>query len=50
MNNKLFYESPFAELIFVRFEENILSGEPTANPFEAEENATYDDRSGESWW
>ena len=25
MNNKLIYETPMAELIFVRFEENILS-------------------------
>ncbi len=27
MNKKLLYETPFAELIDVRFEENILSGE-----------------------
>lgn len=32
MNNKLFYETPMAELILVRFEENILSGENKLNP------------------
>ena len=29
MNNKLIYETPMAELILVRFEENILSGGQT---------------------
>ena len=28
MNNKLIYETPMAELILVRFEGNILSGDP----------------------
>ena len=32
MNNKLFYETPMAELILVRFEENILSETGTYVP------------------
>ena len=28
MNKRLFYETPLAELILVRFEGNILSGDP----------------------
>lgn len=39
MNNKLFYETPMAELILVRFEENILSddGLSSTDPLNPEE-------------
>ena len=51
MNNSLFYETPMAELILVRFEENILSGGGPANSgAKFEEDATVVDRSGENWW
>ena len=46
MIKKCMYEAPEAELLLVRFEENIMSpdggfGDPNANP---------DDQSDENWW
>lgn len=37
MNNKLFYVTPESELILVRFEENILSDDPTVDPLNQEQ-------------
>ncbi len=47
---KFVYETPETELILVRFEENILSGEPTTNPSSFRDDADVVDRSDEDWW
>ena len=48
MTQKQFYESPSAELLVVRFEENIMS-EVGVNSF-SEPTADIDDQSSASWW
>ena len=38
MLKKHFYEAPDAELFEVRFEENILSGDPPIKPWEGDDD------------
>ena len=50
MINKLFYEAPDAELLEVKFEENILSeGSVDGSGFTGDGKATVNDRSSEVW-
>lgn len=46
MIRKTVYEAPEAELLFVRFEENVMS--PTGGF--GDPNAESDDESDQNWW
>ena len=48
MLKKSFYEAPEAELLMVRFEENIMSVTPNGSKFK--EPADVDDQSDQTWW
>ena len=48
MIKKSFYEAPEAELLMVRFEENIMSVTPNGSKFK--EPADVDGQSDQTWW
>ncbi len=50
MKNKQFYEAPEAELLEVKFEENILSNPGTTEGSSFSESATVTDHSNSGVW